>query len=42
MNFSLNLEVVDPTKEDGVIAEQYYGGSDPHKEDREIVEQSYR
>ena len=33
--------MVDPTKEDGVIVEQYYGGSDPHKDDGEIVEESY-
>ena len=39
---SLNLEIVDPTKEDGVIVEQYYGGSNTHKEDGEIVEKFYR
>ena len=39
---SLNLEIVDPTKEDGETAEQHYGGFGSQKEDGEIVEQSYR
>ena len=40
-NFSLNLEIVDPNKEDGAIEKRYYGCFGPYKVVRVMIERYY-